>query len=310
MNQELIDYIKQQINLNVPKSKINEILLGQGWNQAELDQAFNAATGLAKPAALPSSAPADKPAAPGNNSANEFDDIEKSQSAGPNRKTALIIVSGFFLLVILAVIASIIIFSKKNDNPAENSADNAPVAKTESQIAAEKAATEKLAAEEKAQKEFQDQIRASVQALEGLIQPPAGWIAKQGTMATRPAIVYSKPIPEKNAKGEEIFTEYINILKAENTGTQDEYLAKTKTAFKTEIPDYKIISERKIKLSGGDDAVMMGGAYTKDGVALRNIQILVFKGSDVYIVTGVVTAANWNSEKEAVGTSITSFKLK
>ena len=49
MNQELIDYIKQQMNLNVSKNKIADVLLGQGWQQPELDEAFAAAEGVVAP---------------------------------------------------------------------------------------------------------------------------------------------------------------------------------------------------------------------------------------------------------------------
>jgi hypothetical protein len=45
MNKELVDYIKQQLSLSVSKNKIADILLEQGWHQAEIDEAFLDAEG-------------------------------------------------------------------------------------------------------------------------------------------------------------------------------------------------------------------------------------------------------------------------
>jgi len=94
MNQELVEYIKQQTSLSVSKNKITDILLGQGWQQAELDEAFAAAEGASNAAASKISQEETDPGA--------ADDFEEETPSGGSKKK-IILIGGITLVLILAI---------------------------------------------------------------------------------------------------------------------------------------------------------------------------------------------------------------
>jgi flagellar basal body-associated protein FliL len=301
MNQELIDYIKQQMNLNVSKNKITDVLLGQGWQQAELDEAFSAAEG----------APVSLRFSSGDPAGSQIDDSENGEISGSNRKTIIIAAS---VLVAVAMLAGIIILpltggkkddpGKVADDPKSTEVDKPAVTETDAQkeerLAAEKAAVDRA------------ELASAAKELVGLITPPAGWTSRAGIMDSRPLAAFFKPTKEKDDTGKEILTESITItresIKPIGVSNIDDYFAKSKDAIKSDIPDYKITAERKVNLGDSSQAILAGATFTDGGIALRNMQLVALKGDQVYVVTGVVLGSNWESEKDMLGAAVMSFK--
>lgn len=303
MNKELVDYVKQQMNINVSRNKTTDVLLKQGWHQSEIDEAFLVAEGKAVGT---QDAPRD---AFEDSQADDFGESEKSFGSGLTRKAIFIIAA---VLALAAVIAGIFIFSsgsKKNNSGKETAAiesvaDTAAVANNTDAGAA--------VAENK-QTQVNDAVLAAIKELRASIQAPAGWTAREGTIRSRPLVAFFKPELEKDGSGKEVFNENISVTResiaAVNVADAAGYIAKSKTALQSSVATYKIVSERKAKLADGTDVTLINGTFTQNGIDLKNTQMFAFSGDNVYVVTGVALALNWDKEKDMIGTAIMSFKM-
>jgi len=298
MNQELVDYIKQQRNISVSKNKIINVLLEQGWHQSEIDEAFAAADGdggMAK-----------------NNGSGEgkFADFEPTEgSGGGNRKMIIYAICGVAVLAILAVaVIFVSIGGKKDTVDVPNNAVNNNAAATDNA-----ADDSQKKAEDLAQAQVDAAMVSAINKLEASIQPPAGWTVREGMVRERPLAVFFKPTVEKNSSGKSVFNENISIsqdvFKSVNVADAAGYIAKAKSTIESTVKGYKIVSEKKVKLSDGTEATLITGTYTQNELALKNTQLYAFKGDNVYVVTGIVLESNWAKEKDMIGTSILSFKF-
>lgn len=79
-NQELLKYIKQQVDLGVSKDVVKTTLLGAGWPDADVNQAFDDAFPAA-PAAAPAMAAAPVSVSPVTAGTNPFQEVKRPESA-------------------------------------------------------------------------------------------------------------------------------------------------------------------------------------------------------------------------------------
>jgi hypothetical protein len=300
MNQELVDYIKQQMNLNVSKNKITDVLLAQGWQQVELDEAFSAAEGGSLSLKF-----TDR----GGNDQTAEDDFA-GDSGSPNRKTVITVVSVLAGIAIMVGLVLVFAGGKKETS--------APVVVTETPKSEEKKATTTPAAPEKTPEEIAaEKARAELvtqaNELTSLITAPEGWGSRQGAMSARPLAVFFKPTVEKDAEGKEVFNESITItkesVKGKDTSTPEEYVIKSRETITATLKDYKVTAQKPVTLADGSQATLVGGSFSQSGLALRSIQLYAFKGDDVYVVSAVASAANWNAESDMLGAAVLSFKF-
>ena len=153
-------------------------------------------------------------------------------------------------------------------------------------------------------------VLAAINGLAGSIAPSAGRKRHYRFAAIK---VYFKPTLEKDSAGKDIFQENISVtqdsLSQVEAADSAAYMAKAKAGLVEEISDYKILTERKVKLADGSEATLTDASFTQNGVPLRNRQLLAFKGDNVYVVTGVTVAANWEKEKDMMGAAVMSFKF-
>jgi hypothetical protein len=308
MNQELVDYIKQQMSLNVSKNKITDVLLGQGWQQPELDEAFTAAEGVANAAAKSFYDDPD----PG----IKEDIAGDAPRGGTNKKMMLI---GVVTLVVVLAIGGILILSSQGGEEKPSIKD--PVIEVSEEPAAGEAGVTVDNNEPANDSGFGKQtpvvdntaVISSVARLEDAITFPAGWELREGVKNNRPTVGYFKPEAEKDASGKEIFTEYISItqdsIKASGATDAVDYLTKSKADLTANITDFKISNEKSVVLGDGTSATLIGGSYTDEGIAKRSMQLFVFKGDEAYVITGFVLASNWEAEKDMLGAAVLSFKV-
>jgi hypothetical protein len=284
MNKELVDYVSQQLGEGVSQKKIAEVLSEQGWQKEDVDAAFAQAGAGA----------------------------DQAEGEGGGRKVLFIGAGAVALLAVALLIFAA--FGAKKPGADQTAGDNAPANQTENSGAPVQ--ENQVATETVAQAENVDpQVLAAIPVLEKTITPPSGWVSRQGTVSARPLAIFFKPVAEKDSSGKEIFNENISVTRdtLAQAGVNDiaAYLDKSKTALQKnqKIVDYKIISEKKATLAGADQAVLISGSFTQNGMALKNMQLYAFKGGLVYIVTGFATVDNWDSEKDMIGQAIMSFKF-
>ncbi|GEM_PF-690815 len=290
MNKELVDYIKQQLSLSVSKNKITEILLEQGWHQAEIDEAFLDAEGGAIRAAQEISG------------GGESNDYSRNDSAGGKK---LLLFAGLGALAMLIVAAMAVSLSGKSGDDDKKQAvlpvQNAPEVSETPAVEQESPAVE--------ENQVDPALLAEISKLEKTIVPPAGWTSRQGTVSYRPLAVFFKPEFEKDATGKNVFNENISVVRDGLLNGQAEYIAKAKAALSGKMSDYKILSDRKVNLADGSPATLIGGSFTQNGLAMKNMQLYAFENNNVYIITGVTLAQNWDAEKDMIGAAVMSFKF-
>ncbi|MFZ3074030.1 MAG: DcrB-related protein [Minisyncoccales bacterium] len=298
MNKELVDYIKQQTEINVPKNKITNILLKQGWHQSEIDDAF-----LASGAGIDNS----EVSAGGGFEDGRFDDPDQDKNGFGSSQKMLFAVAG--VLAVLAIIAGIAVFSPLGDKKEETAPSGAGTTTTD--LGAGDAAVNQPAGGEEA--EVDTAVLTSIEELETSIQPPFGWVAREGTIRSRPLAAFFKAVSEKDSYGKTIFNENISVTldNFASAGVSDEaaYIAKSKTTLQEKIENYKMLTESKVSLGDGSEATMINSSFTQNGLDLKNMQMFAVKNDNVYIITGVALASNWDKEKDMIGMAIMSFKF-
>lgn len=290
MNKELVDYIKQQTEINVSKNEITDILLQQGWHQSEIDEAFAQAVadfGSAGQSGLN----VESPALNGQNQGN-----------GNGKKALLFIVP---VAAVLLLAAGAMMLLQKPQNP-QNGQTTPPVAENNFVDEAD-VANEPVTEESGNENQAKPELLAEIAKLEQSITPPPGWASRQGIMSQRPLAVFFKPEWEKDAAGKNIFNENVNVVRDALSSNLDDYLDKAKAALKANVGDYKIISDRKVSLKDGTQATLIGGSFTQNDMAMKNMQLYAAKGSNIYIITGVTLASNWDAEKDVIGEAVMSF---
>lgn len=293
MNKELVDYIKQQLSLSVSKNKIADILLEQGWHQAEIDEAFLDAEGGAIRDG-------------GGVSGQNFNDYGRENVPG-GKKLLLVAGLGAVAMLILAAIAvSFFGSSDQGQKQAGLPPDNSETEALAPEVSQSEESNQEAASGEN---QADPALLAEVAKLEKTVTAPAGWTSRQGIMSSRPLVVFSKPESEKNENGDNIFIENINIVRDNLTITESEYVARAKEALKSNVGDYKIISERKVSLADGTAATLIGGSFVQNKIAMKNMQLYAAKNSKIYIITGVVLEKNWDAEKDLIGAAVMSFQF-
>ncbi len=290
MNKELVDYIKQQLSLSVSKNKITEILLEQGWHQSEIDEAFLDAEGGAIRAAQEISG------------GEESNDYVQNDDAGGKK---LLLFAGLGALAMLIVTAIAVSFLGKSGDDGKKQADlpvqNVPDVSDSSAVEPEAPAAE--------EDQIDPALLAEISMLEKAVVPPAGWASRQGVVSYRPLAVFFKPEFEKDAAGKNVFNENISIVRDGLLNGQSEYIAKAKAALLGKMSDYKILSDREVNLADGSPAILIGGSFTQNGLAMKNMQLYAFKDSKAYIITGITLAQNWDAEKDMIGAAVMSFEF-
>ncbi|MFZ3100081.1 MAG: DcrB-related protein [Minisyncoccales bacterium] len=285
MNKELVDYIKQQLSVSVSRNKIVDILLEQGWHQAEIDEAFSAAEGdaIRENGGTPRE--------------NEFDGAV-GDGGGRNKK--ILLAAGVAVLVLAMIFAVAASFMGKGEKK-----EAAPLLDQEPP-AAESSQTETVATEDE---QVDPAVIDEISRLEQTITPPLGWTSRQAVVSYRPMALFFKPEQEKDDAGNKIFNEVVNIVRDNLLSKEEEYLAKAKGLLQSEIENYKSLSERKINLSDGSPATLIEGSFTQKEMAVRSMQLYAAKDNRIYILSGVVLAKNWDAEKDVIGAALMSFKF-
>jgi len=274
MNKELVDYIKQQSADGVSKSKVTEVLLEQGWRQAEIDEAFADAEGVAG-------------------------GIAQEKRAGAGKKNLLIAAAA--LLILVLVFAATVSFMGKSEKE-----EVSPLPENQEAPATEGSQSETAGTNED---QVDPAIIAEISQREKSITPPAGWIVRQGMVNYRPMAIFFKPEAEKDENGEKIINEYVNVIRDNLLNNANDYVEKAKTAWQAKNVDYSLVSERKVNLSDGAGAVLLTGSLVQNGAEIKNMQLFVGKGDVMYIISGFVLAKNWDAEKDMVGAAVMSFEF-
>ena len=142
------------------------------------------------------------------------------------------------------------------------------------------------------------------------IQSPKGWQTGQGNNNGREFIIFLSPTPVKDTKGTIVFNENINITSEANKETTPAaYIDKSRQALQKYLTNYKVQEEQDLSI-GDQPAKIIGGTFTQNGLQLRSLQMFAFKGTTVYVITGLALITQWNQDSPAMRASLATFKFQ
>lgn len=138
------------------------------------------------------------------------------------------------------------------------------------------------------------------------INSPKGWREdKSGRFGT--LVFFSNS--QTDQEGVNPFGANINVISESTHGLNlDGYVNASKDALPKLLQNYKPTVEKKVS-ANGVPARIIGGTFVQGVFHLRNLQLIVVKGEQAYIVTGTVLESTWNKYASLIEASLLTFEL-
>lgn len=138
------------------------------------------------------------------------------------------------------------------------------------------------------------------------IHQPKGWrIDKSGKLGTL-AIFFDNKIDKKKTNP---FAANINILSESAPGLDlNGYVQASKDATKL-LTDVKQTDDKEVSLNGLP-ARIIGETFTQGAFHLRNLQLIVVRNNQAYVVTATALQSSWAQYQDLFESSLVTFTLK
>lgn len=138
------------------------------------------------------------------------------------------------------------------------------------------------------------------------INAPKGWrvdeSGKSGTL-----VFFFNNQSDKEAVNQ--FTANINVTSESAQGLDlDSYTKASKDTLSRLFQNYKLTEDRAVT-ANGVPARIIGSTFTQGLYHLRNLQLIVLKGGQAYIVTFTALESTWSKYKSLIESSLLTFKL-
>jgi hypothetical protein len=94
------------------------------------------------------------------------------------------------------------------------------------------------------------------------------------------------------------------------TDTLESRIAQAKQQSPGLLPNYTVVADQPVTLSGGQPAHLLGATYDQQGTGpLENIQLILVTAGKEYTITFTSPARSFDSYHDLVQASLTSFSL-
>jgi len=328
-NQQLLDYIKQQLQQGVSREIITNNLISQGWQQSHINEAFSQSSGQSFTAQV--------------NPSFDVGDASKNGKATTSLVLGIIGLIAWFIPLIGApitiiglifgikglkslkrgvAIAGIVLCSIGLFATVVNASIGAYQGATGQNYLVNKFLNRDTQQESPAQPTSQQpqQQKAPQDSIPGVLerQPysnaqygfkinaPKGWrVDESGQLGTIVFFLNTKPDQE----GGNPFSANINVTTGSTQGYDlDGYVSATKDLLPKVLQNYKSTDNRKVNINGMQ-AQIIGGTFMQGVFPLRNLQLIVVKDGQAYVVTGTVLESTWNQYKDLIESSLMTFSL-
>ncbi len=325
VNQQILDYIKQQLQQGNSKETISSNLLSQGWQQQDVSEAFSQATGQ-------------NIAAQGNENNLSVGDATKNGKATTGLVLGIIGLVAWFIPIIGAPITIIgLIFSIKGLKSLKHgvaiagivlssiglfativnasigsyqgaTGQNWFVNKFQNQKTQDETIQPKqqpTATQTTTPDTLEKQAYSNIQ--HGFkINPPKGWRVDESGQFGTLVIFFNTSTDQEGANP---FGANINIISESTQGLNlNDYVAATKEALPKLLQNYKSTEDKSVSINGMQ-AKMIGGTFIQGVFHLRNFQLIAVKNGKAYIVTGTVLNSTWDTYKDLIESSLLTFEL-
>jgi probable lipoprotein LpqN len=122
------------------------------------------------------------------------------------------------------------------------------------------------------------------------ITAPSGWQAdtsgKSGT-----EVIFSSPKADTTDAGE--LPANINVVVVPGGADLEQTIEASRKSLKT-LPNYEEITDTPVVLDDGTPAHLLGGTFTRSGLALQNLQLFTSAGGTDMVVTGTALEKTWD----------------
>jgi len=329
VNQQLLDYIKQQLQQGVSREIITNNLISQGWQQSDVNDAFSQATG--QNISMQGSA--------------NFDtgDASKNGKATTGLVMGIIGLIAWFIPIIGAPITIIgLIFGIKGLKSLKRGVAITGIVLCSIGLLAtivnasmgayhgvtgqnyfnkffNQGGQELESGGQPAPQQAQQQITPQSPTPDTLekqaysntqygfkISAPKGWrVDDSGQFGTLVFFLNT----QTDQEGENPFSANISIISESAQGYDlDSYVSVTKDLLLKLLQNYKSTDNRKVTVSG-TQAQIIGGTVVQGVFHSRNLQLIVIKDGQAYVVTGTVLESTWNQYKDLIESSLLTFEL-
>lgn len=332
INQQLLDYIKQQLHLGESPEIIRNTLLQKGWPEQDLNEAFsqfsiqnqnvdsekspnpsnildsaeisNQNQGIVQnvnpnnivndPRALNQSQSTINQTSQNNLVTNNID--TSARNPIKTRKVVIGIVLGIIVLVLLIIFSFPYIKNViKGYNEERNKASTSDISALTGGINPADATPEALARETYIDYQFGFKIN-----------PPTGWSIDQSGQSGALAIFSN---PKTDQDGSNQFVANINIVSESAKGLDlDSYVENTKKQLPISLTNYQSTENKKLTLEE-IPTQFIGGTFAQEKLNLRNLQLILIKDNVAYIITGTALASTWDQYKDMFESMFQTFSF-
>ncbi len=138
------------------------------------------------------------------------------------------------------------------------------------------------------------------------IRAPKGWsVDESGTFGTLVAFLNT----QTDQEGANPFGANVNIISESSQGLDlDGHVNAVKDSLFIGMTNYKSTESKKVSVNGVQ-AQIIGGTFAQGVFQLRNLQLIVVKSGEAYIVTGTVLNSTWDKYKNLMEASLLTFVL-
>ncbi|MFZ5438081.1 MAG: DUF4190 domain-containing protein [Patescibacteria group bacterium] len=140
---------------------------------------------------------------------------------------------------------------------------------------------------------------------------PKGWrIDESGQFNLIVAFINTETDWENYPSKEEAFPFNTNITVGSESAQGydlDGYINVAQESFKL-LTDYKSIENKKVTVNGMQSQIL-GGTFTQGGVTFRILQLAVEKNGQIYVVTGTTLESTWSQYKDLIESSLMTLTI-
>ena len=318
MNQDLVDYIRDQLKAGITDPEIRKILTESGWADEDIEKAFQAlkTPGLESDGSVAVTT--------GDASGTSKFDLGINDNAGVTEtkpdfdkeaydmktdkseikeKSAMIIWIILGVVGLTGVIAGIWMISKLIAGNIKKPKVEATPPSNENQLLSPVSEATDSGLPISVNTELK-QFTSSKGGFK--ISHPKDWrVDESGSFGTLVSVANTVSDDDSGNK----FSVNINVVsEAAVDVTLDDYLAASKEVLTKSFSNYQLIKEQR-KTIGGKDGVILEARYDMGVYPLHNLQLLVIDKGKAYVITATALNSTWEKYQKQLDASLMSFIL-
>lgn len=327
-NQQLLDFIKQQLQQGVGREAIRNNLLNQGWQLQDLNEAFLIIDGgIQQYQSFSSSGTATKT---GKAKASLvlgiigliawfiplvgapititglILGIKGLKSLKRGMAVAGVVLSTIGLVATIANFSIGVYLGVTGQHDLANKLLNQDSQEVKNQIPKEATPTQQAFEPQPTISDYLEKQPYTNTQYGFRIHAPKGWrIDESGLFGTHVFFFNT----DTELEGNNSFSANINVVSEPAQGLDLKgYVKATKESLSKVLTDYKLVDDKNVSIRSGRQAQFIGGTFIQGESNLRNLQLMVVDNDKGYVVTATVLESAWDKYKDLIEASLLTFE--